>query len=251
MRQKLVMMTTALLCAFAQGAWAENVTFNVRSWNDANKEVVTADDTKDATIIEGNHPDDWIGLENGYYVAKGTVNYKVLNIMGNNVHLILADGCQLNCKHIKLEEGKTLHIHSQSDDETTRGRLSAENKKAGMFGSNDAVYIDAAPIGGSKKANMGSLYVHLYDYTDSWTWADDASSVALTLHCDVIDTDEHYTTNNGVTISEPEDLTDNGNVYGQRYMARFTFTKNGYEYRFGSLQNVMNRLTIADITKQQ
>jgi hypothetical protein len=29
-------------------------------------------------------------------------------------------------------------------------------------------------------------------------------------------------------------------------MARFTFTKNGYEYRFGSLHNVMNRLTIAD-----
>ena len=36
---KTFLMTIALLCAVAQGAWAESVTFNVRSWDDKNMQT--------------------------------------------------------------------------------------------------------------------------------------------------------------------------------------------------------------------
>lgn len=66
MIKKIFLLTIALLCAVAQGAWAESVTFRVRSWDDNNKQVVTTTETKDATVLEGIHKDDWIGLDNGY-----------------------------------------------------------------------------------------------------------------------------------------------------------------------------------------
>ena len=50
----------ALLCALAQGAWAESVTFNVRYWDTTNKQVVTTPTTKDATVLTSY--DDWVPL---------------------------------------------------------------------------------------------------------------------------------------------------------------------------------------------
>lgn len=50
----------ALLCALAQGAWAESVTFNVRYWVTTNKQVVTTPTTKDATVLTSY--DDWVPL---------------------------------------------------------------------------------------------------------------------------------------------------------------------------------------------
>ena len=50
MIKKKIFMTIALLCALAQGTWAEseNVTFNVRYWDTTNKQVVTTPITKEA-----------------------------------------------------------------------------------------------------------------------------------------------------------------------------------------------------------
>lgn len=92
---KKASMIITLLCAMVQGAWSESVTFRVRSWNSDNKEVVTTTETHDATVLEGEHPDDWVGLTNGYYLVKSNTKYKVLNIMGDDVHLILTGGATL------------------------------------------------------------------------------------------------------------------------------------------------------------
>ncbi len=87
---------------------------------------------------------------------------------------------------------------------------------------------------------------YLYDFVDTWTWTD-ASTVTLKLHSDAIATDAEYSTATGVTISDPQDITnESGNVYGKRYEATFTLTKDGYEYKFNSTYDIMNTLTIAN-----
>ncbi len=99
MRQKIFSIL-ALLIMMVQGTWAENVTFNRRSWDDTNKKVVTTSVTKDATVIEGSHPDDWLVIGSGddqndhFYVVKGDVSYQTLYVFGK-AHLILADGATL------------------------------------------------------------------------------------------------------------------------------------------------------------
>ena len=168
---KKVFFILALLCAVAQGAWSESVTFRVCSWDDVNKQVVTTTETHDATVLEGEHPDDWVGLTNGYYLVKSDTKYKVLNIMGDNVHLILSGGATLACKHVKLEGNNKLHIHDISDDNT--GTLEVKNsiiitrtrgkKVAGGTSQWDEIcgeYHGAAALGGGGSQNMGSLYVH-------------------------------------------------------------------------------------------
>ena len=137
----------ALLLAIGQGAWAENVTFNVCSWDGT--KVVTTAETHDATVIDTSNSDDWYALGDGYYVAKGEINWKVFNVTGSVAHLILADGAKVTTKHIKLESGHTLHIHTQAGGS---GTLTANNDVDG--------YNRAAGIGGGEKANAGDLYIH-------------------------------------------------------------------------------------------
>ena len=120
-------MTIALLCAVAQGAWAESVTFNVRSWDATNKQVVTTATTKDCTVLTGDHSDEWMMLGSSsdqndhYYVAKGNVSYQTLNCFGK-VHLILADGATLTLTGGLKVEAKNnnaqLFIYSQSDGDS-------------------------------------------------------------------------------------------------------------------------------------
>lgn len=168
---KKVFLFFALLCAVVQGAWAESVTFRVRSWDDNNKQVLTTTETHDATVLEGIHKDDWIGLGNGYYVVKSNTEYKVLNIMGDDVHLILTGGAKLHCIHVKLEKPNKLHIHDMADDNT--GTLEVVNAaiynySAGTGGAGRTtvkqrlgIYDEAAAIGsGGEGASMGGLYVH-------------------------------------------------------------------------------------------
>lgn len=151
-------------------AQGENVTFRVRSWDAVNKQVVTTTDTKDATVLSGEHENDRIALGNGYYVVNSHTQYKVLNITGNDVHLILSNGAELNCVHVKLKDGYKLHIHDVSDQSS--GKLIVENhkeytKKAGKrkygngsYTTTHGVYHTAAGIGSSEDGPMGSLYVH-------------------------------------------------------------------------------------------
>jgi hypothetical protein len=61
MMRKKAMMTLALLCTVVLGAWAEDVTFTVCSWDETNKQVVKTQTTHDCIIIEGQHQD-WIAL---------------------------------------------------------------------------------------------------------------------------------------------------------------------------------------------
>ena len=154
--KKTFLMTLALLCAVAQGAWAESVTFNVRSWDATKKLVVTTTETKDATVLTGSHSDDWLGLGGGddqdyYYVVKGNVSYLTLNCFGR-VHLILADGATLTCTGgIKVEESNNnahLFIYSQGDGDR-EGRLIVTNS-----------YEDAAGIGSSSPEDQGPIEIH-------------------------------------------------------------------------------------------
>ena len=170
MIKKIFLLTIALLCAVVQGAWSESVTFRVRSWNSDSKEVVTTTETHDATVLEGEHPDDWVGLTNGYYLVKSDTKYKVLNIMGDDVHLILSGGATLFCKHVKLEMPNKLHIHDVADNNTgtldvtnslIRSHTYGKRHKRGTETQYKGIYLTAAAIGsGGEDANMGSLYVH-------------------------------------------------------------------------------------------
>ena len=104
--------------------------------------------------------------------------------------------------------------------------------------------VSVKSLTGMDNANFYARY--LYDFVDTWTWTD-ASTVTLKLHHDDIAEDAEYNTATGVTISNPQDITDkSGNVYGQRYEATFTLTKDGYEYKFNSTYDVTNTLTIAN-----
>ena len=143
--------------------------YNECSWDAANKKVVSAlTECFTYTTLEGDHPDDWIGLTDGYYVVKDEVRYEVLNIMGSNVHLILADNATLECNHMKLEGSNKLHIHGSSEG---TGKLyvinQAQKYKSGTghhvgktTSTTVGVFQDAAGIGGGGHAHMGSLYVH-------------------------------------------------------------------------------------------
>ncbi len=159
-----VAMTLAVLMLTAIEVGAENVTFTVHSWNGS--QVVTTTDTKDATVLEGDHAKDWIGLYDGYYVVKTDTKYRVLNILGD-AHLILSDGATLECAHVKLEGTNKLHIYADSESGT--GKLKVENYRIeltysvdGMFSQSYVpIYKNAAGIGsGGGGVNMGSLYVH-------------------------------------------------------------------------------------------
>ena len=132
------------------------VAYSVRSWNETSKQVeTTSSNCFGYTLLEGSHPNDWVGLSDGYYVVKGTVEYKALSITGSEVHLVLCDGATLRCAHVKQEEGHTLHIHSQSDG-NLQGKLEVMNR------TKDDAYIfkNAAAIGGGNEQSMGNLFIH-------------------------------------------------------------------------------------------
>ena len=154
--KKAFMMTIALLCAVAQGAWAESVTFNVRSWDATNKQVVTTSTTKDCTVLTGN-PGEWMMLGSSsdqndhYYVVKGNVSYQTLNVFGK-AHLILADGATLTLTGGLKVEAKNnnaqLFIYSQSDGDS-EGRLVVTNS-----------YSDTSGIGSARDSDCGSIEIH-------------------------------------------------------------------------------------------
>ena len=156
---KKVFLILALFCAVVQGAWAQNteVRYMERSW-DGSKVVGTEKTITNYTILEGSHPEDWIGLTDGYYVVAGNAKYKVLNILGSDVHLILGDNSTLAVNHIKLEGTRKLSIYCQTSG-AKEGVLDVENHDGGW--NPNSLYSDAAAIGsGGEGVNMGSLYVH-------------------------------------------------------------------------------------------
>ena len=175
MKKKLIMMTIALLCALAQEVWAENVTFTVCSWDDANKQVVKTSTTHDCIVIEGQN-DEWMELgeknKETWYAVKGSdVKHAVLHIYGT-VHLVLTDNSNLSCHHIRLEaqNNAKLHIHNVNGDES--GKIEVKNWYI-LTSTNQMLdgnyisyyyhirhYFRCAAVGGSDGQNMGSLYMH-------------------------------------------------------------------------------------------
>ena len=151
MKQMKLWMLAALLtlCGVAT-AQAQGVSYVERSWDETNKQVVSTTRTCSSyTAINGNDTSDggWVGLYSGWYVVTGNSEYKAINVLGDDVHLIIPDGMTLNVTHIKLESGYKLSIYGQGGG---TGKLVANNA--------DGI-SDAAGIGGGDEACGGVLVV--------------------------------------------------------------------------------------------
>ena len=132
-------------------AVAENdpIKYIERSWDSEKMEVVETERTCTSyTLISGQNANEWIGLENGWYVVKdANVTYQTMNILGNP-HLILCDGARITLSGgVKLEGDRTLTIYGQTKDE---GTLSSTNDD----------YNNTAGIGSAKETACGNLVVH-------------------------------------------------------------------------------------------
>ena len=112
---------------------------------------------------------------------------------------------------------------------------------------------DIKDVGESVKTILGQsptkFYPRfLYDYLDTWTWSANGTSCSVKLTCAALpETTYSSEEDDNLIISEPEDLTnEQGETIGKRYNATLTIEKNGYEYKFSSHYDVMNKLTLYD-----
>ena len=173
MKQRIILLLALLLSLLVTDeAWAQTTAGNkrapkalveyiVRSFTDGQL-VSTLTQCDDYTVIEGSHQGEWLGLgsaddsDDHYYVVRGNVEYKTLNVFGQT-HLILEDGASLTCTGgIKVEKQSNdgmLYIYSQSDGDS-QGRITATNS-----------YKNAAGIGGGHTADCGSIFIHGGDIT--------------------------------------------------------------------------------------
>ena len=123
MRQKSVLII-ALLCAIAQGAWAEAVNY-IYYTVDADGNTVTKHtdgSQSEYTSIASNTR----SLNSGWYVVSGnvTINTKERLDCYGEVNIILKDGCTLTVpKGIRVSTDCTLNIYAQSEELSTMGRF--------------------------------------------------------------------------------------------------------------------------------
>ena len=121
----------------------------------------------EATKITSGHTK----LTSGWYVVYGDVTISErIEVKGDDptmcyVSLILADGCTLTAsKGIGVEEGASLFIYGQSEDEGTMGKLYASNSAgAAAIGGNSNLYLDT---NGPITINGGMI-----EAKSSWTGA--------------------------------------------------------------------------------
>ena len=171
--KKTLLLTTALLCAIAQGVWAQTpVTFTEYSWDDTNKKLVKERKTQNAIEIEGQD-DEWVTLgEKGkttWYYIFSSVSHKLFNIIGE-VHLILTGAPEVRLKHIKLEAKNDAKLHIHNEWGTEAGEIIVQNNyvTSTTYVTGDPPKINyhryfdnTAAIGGGKGENMGSLFIHV------------------------------------------------------------------------------------------
>ncbi|MBR2245003.1 MAG: hypothetical protein IJ888_09805 [Prevotella sp.] len=152
---RAVMLSVALLCMVAQGAWAEDVKYiYYRAVDDGNQVSLNKfnETAKDPTVltsklISGNEED---RLYDGWYVLNSSFSYGERIVIYGDVHLILKDGCTLTAEQgIRINTDATLSIYAQSEEETTMGKLVAIE-----------THHDKAAIGGNKNYQAGKLYIH-------------------------------------------------------------------------------------------
>ena len=152
-------MTLALMLLLGQGAWAQDVTYVERVWNEETRTLTTTTKTcsqyKDMADISDNQG--WRGVGDAYgeefkwVVVRSDVSMKTLNVQGE-AHLILCDGATLTCSEgVRLIAGNKLYVYSQHEADTDEAQ--------GKLVANQAENNNAA-IGGTKTNAFGALYVH-------------------------------------------------------------------------------------------
>lgn len=141
---------TYIVTLNADGEVVYGITYIERAWDAENKQVTETAKVKECnsyTAINGSDDEDWIALYDGWYVVTGNSNYKTLNVVGTDVHLIIPDDVTLTVTGgVKVEEGHQLSIYGQKGD---MGKLTATNS-----------YEGAAGIGGGDGAACGNLSIH-------------------------------------------------------------------------------------------
>ncbi len=142
----------------AAGEVAYGVEYIERVWDSTQKKVTETKKAKACpsfTPISGNDTSDetgWLGLGNGWYVVTGNASRKVLNVLGNDVHLIIPDGTSLTVTggvKVELKNNAVLNIYGQAGN---TGQLIVTNSysKAAGIGSG----------GGSDDGNAGMINIH-------------------------------------------------------------------------------------------
>ncbi len=151
MNRKLRLFIISLIAMLGVDSALAQVNYLDRSWDDVNKKVVTQTKTLGAgeyTALSGNHTGEWITLSNGWYVVTDYTKYQVLDVKGNDVHIVVMDDKKVEVTGgVKVESGYTLHIHGQENE---TGRLAAMNYD----------YHEAACIGGGNGAKAGNIIIH-------------------------------------------------------------------------------------------
>ena len=151
----------ALLCAFAQGTWAQNEgdyskSFVWREWNETTQTVKESieNSSRYSTVTESTSVSDgWLKFKEGDpfdWFFDGKITLKCIHVISGNMHMILRDGAVVTVEHIKLEGDASLEIHSQQGLNGDIGKLVVK----------DNSYEGAAGIGGGNGANAGELVIH-------------------------------------------------------------------------------------------
>ena len=151
---RAAMLSVALLCMVAQGAWAEDVKYIYYTVNGDGKTITKHEDGSQAEytvltskLISGNEED---RLYDGWYVLNSSFSYGERIVISGDVKLILKDGCTLTAEQgIRINTDATLSIYAQSEVVGTMGKLVAIE-----------THHDKAAIGGNKNYRAGMLYIH-------------------------------------------------------------------------------------------
>ena len=144
-----------MIAGVTQVTWAQDYNYIERSWD--GEKVVSEQKTLhtgEYTSINGNDTSDkgWVGLANGWYVVTGNSSYKVLKVIGNNVHLIIPDGITLTVTggvKVELKDNAVLNIYGQV---LNSGQLIATNSYSGAAGIGSG--------GGSDDGDAGMIIIH-------------------------------------------------------------------------------------------
>ena len=158
---------TGIACDLNRGAGGEYIYMHVtypqvdnfpyveRSWDSTNKKLVEETKTKnisELTRLDGSNNE----LENGWYVVDNNVTYNsIIEIKGNDVNIIVADGMKLNASEgIRIAKDCKLKIYGQREG---TGLVYAHANAGPGIGGRDNIYVGRLEIhGGTIDAQSGS-----------------------------------------------------------------------------------------------